>query len=145
MLEAVSFTMTRFRHIENEHKGCAGLPLVYGVMGLTLDGEGYFKNNLNYVAQLSGISVQQIKDNPQQNILAFAAAYNALLQQLSGNKSNVENHVSILATLSELPYNGLQQDFALNSHLYSVYSFLNDKAAQAQYSFPQHKLSLIHI
>ncbi len=142
MLEAVSFTMTRFRHIENEHKGCAGLPLVYGVMGLTLDGEGYFKNNLNYVAQLSGISVQQIKDNPQQNILAFAAAYNALLQQLSGNKSNVENHVSILATLSELPYNGLQQDFALNSHLYSVYSFLNDKAAQAQYSFPQHKFSM---
>ena len=47
MLEAISFTMTRFRHVENETKGCAGLPLVYGVMGLTLDGEGYFKNNLN--------------------------------------------------------------------------------------------------
>ena len=43
MLEAVSFTMTRFRHIENEHQGCAGLPLVYGVMGLTLDGEGYLR------------------------------------------------------------------------------------------------------
>ena len=142
MLEAVSFTMTRFRHIENETKGCAGLPLVYGVMGLTLDGEGYFKNNLNYVAQLSGISVQQIQNNPQQNILAFAAAYNSLLQQLSGNKSNIENHISVLATLSELPYNGLQQDFALNSHLYSVYSFLNNKAAQAQYGFPQHTFSM---
>ena len=142
MLEAVSFTMTRFRHIENETKGCTGLPLVYGVMGLTLDGEGYFKNNLNYVSLLSGISVQQIKTNSQQNILAYAATYNTLLQQLSGNKTNVENHVSILATLSELPYNGLQQDFALNSHLYSVYSFLNDKAAQTQYGFPQHTFSL---
>jgi N-acetyl-anhydromuramyl-L-alanine amidase AmpD len=145
MLEAVSFTMTRFRHIENEQQGCAGLPLVYGVMGLTLDGEGYFKNNLNYIAQLSGISVQQIETSPQKNILAFAAAYNTLLQQLNGNKSNVENHVSILSTLSELPYDGLQQDFALNSHLYSVYSFLNNKAAQTKYSFPQHNFNIANI
>ncbi|PHR46763.1 MAG: hypothetical protein COA32_09785 [Fluviicola sp.] len=145
MLEAVSFTMTRFRHIENEHQGCAGLPLVYGVMGLTLDGEGYFKNNLNYIAELSGISVHQIETSPQQNILAFASAYNYLLQQLDGNKNNIENHVSILSTLSELPYDGLQQDFALNSHLYSVYNFLNDKTAQTKYNFPQHTFQMVNI
>ena len=47
MLEAVSFTMTRFYHVlATGEESCVGLPRVYGVMGLTLDGKNYFRNNL---------------------------------------------------------------------------------------------------
>ena len=48
LLEAVSFTMTRFHHIQSPAGSCVGLPKTYGVMGLTLDGQNYFRNNLNY-------------------------------------------------------------------------------------------------
>lgn len=142
VLEAVAFSQTRFNHLQNQIEGCSGMPVTHGVMGLTLDGKGFFKNNLHYVAQLSGINVQQILASPQQNILAFAAAYNHLLQQLPNNKFNIENHATILATLSELPYNGLQLDFALNTHLYSVYNFLNDAQAQTKYNFPKHNFNM---
>jgi N-acetyl-anhydromuramyl-L-alanine amidase AmpD len=142
MLEAVSFTMTRFRHIENEHQGCAGLPLVYGVMGLTLDGQNYFRNNLNYIAQVSEISVNDILQSPQQNILAFAAAYQHQLTLLNPSKYQSENIAHFLANLSELPSNGLMQDFALNSHLFAVLSFMNDTKMQQAYNFPHYNLNL---
>ena len=35
ILEAVSYTMTRFQHLQNEEESCTGLPKTYGVMGLT--------------------------------------------------------------------------------------------------------------
>ena len=49
MLEAVSFTYTRFVHIKptvyQEDKNT--IPFTYGLMGLTLDGRGFFRNNLH--------------------------------------------------------------------------------------------------
>jgi len=142
MLEAVAFTTSRFQHLDNQIESCVGLPAAYGVMGLTLDGLGYFRNNLNYVSQLSGISVSDILINPAQNILAYAKAYNELLLLAKFNKTQVENHAEILAALSELPYDGIQNDFALNSHLYSVFNFLHDEVAQKTYHFPNHNISL---
>ncbi|MCL4855965.1 MAG: N-acetylmuramoyl-L-alanine amidase [Flavobacteriales bacterium] len=142
MLEAVAFTTSRFQHLDNQIESCVGLPAAYGVMGLTLDGLGYFRNNLNYVSQLSGISVSDILINPAQNILAYAKAYNELLQFAKFDKTQVENHAEILVALSELPYDGIQNDFALNSHLYSVFNFLHDEVAQKTYHFPNHNISL---
>lgn len=142
VLEAVAFTTSRFQHLDNQTESCAGLPAAYGVMGLTLDGKGYFRNNLNYVSQLSGISVSDILLNPTQNILAYAKAYNELLQLAKFDKSQVENHAEILVALSELPYDGIQNDFALNSHLYSVFNFLHDEVAQKTYHFPNHNIGL---
>ena len=118
MLEAVAFTTSRFQQLDNQVESCTGLPVAYGVMGLTLDGKGYFRNNLNYVSQLSGIAVSDMLQSPAQNILAYAKAYHELLQLATFNKTQVENHAEILVALSELPYNNLQNDFALNSHLY---------------------------
>jgi len=145
MLEAVAFTTSRFEHLDNQTESCVGLPVAYGVMGLTLDGKGYFRNNLNYVSQLSGISVSDILLNPAQNILAYAKAYNELFQLASFNKTQVENHAEILVALSELPFDGIQNDFALNSHLYSVFHFLHDEVAQKKYHFPNHHVSLERI
>ena len=145
VLEAVAYSMTRFHHVQNTTESCTGIPKVYGVMGLTLDGKNYFRNNLNLVAQLSGISVNEIINNPQQNIMAYAAAYHVLLSEKSFNKNKLENHVQLLIALSELPNNGLQQDFALTSHLYSIFNFLDNPSAQQTYQFPNHHLNLTTI
>ncbi len=142
ILEAVAYTMTHFKHLQNQPESCAGLPKTYGVMGLTLDGKSYFKNNLNYVAQVSGISVNDIIINPEQNILAFAAAYHHELQLLSPFQYQEQNIVHILSKLSELPVQTVQQDFAMNSHLYSVLSFMNNPVMQQQYGFPDYNFDL---
>lgn len=136
VLEAVSHTMTRFQHLSNTTESCTGIPKTYGVMGLTLDGKDYFNNNLLYVSQVSGISTNDILNNPQQNILAFAAAYNHQLTLLSPFKHQEQNIAHILTQLSELPNDNVKQDFALNSHLYSVLSFMNDVKMQEAYNFP---------
>lgn len=142
VLEGVSHTMTRFQHIQNPIEGCAGLPKTYGVMGLTLDGKNYFRNNLNYIAQVSGITANDIVNNPQQNILAFAAAYHHQLTLLSPFQNQSKNIAFVLANLSELPSDALIQDFALNSHLYAVLSFMNDTEMQQTYNFPNYNLNL---
>lgn len=142
VLEAVAFTMTRIHHNINTVESCVGLPKTYGVMGLTLDGQNYFRNNLNYVAQVSGISVNAILQNPQDNIMAFAAAYHHELVLLSPFQHQSQNISHILANLSELPDNGLLQDYALNSHLYAVMSFLNDAKMQQVYNFTAYNFDL---
>jgi N-acetyl-anhydromuramyl-L-alanine amidase AmpD len=142
VLEAVSYTMTRFQHIQNVEESCTGLPKTYGVMGLTLDGKDYFNNNLLYISQVSGISINDILNNPEQNILAFAAAYNHQLTLLSPFKNQEQNVAHILTQLSELPNNNLQADFALNAHLYSVLTFMNDAKMQEVYNFPNPNYNL---
>lgn len=142
VLEGVAFTMTRFQHIQNAEESCTGLPKTYGVMGLTLDGKNYFNNNLLYVSQVSGISVNDILNSPQQNILAFASAYNHQLQLLSPFKHKEQNVAHILAQLSEIPNSNLQSDYALNAHLYSVLNFMGDKKMQKAYGFPNPNYNL---
>jgi hypothetical protein len=145
VLEAVSFTMTRFHHIQNPIGGCVGIPKTYGVMGLTLDGKNYFRNNLDYISQVSGITVKDILQDPQQNIMAFAAAYHHELMLLSPFQYKSQNIAHILKKLSELPDDDVQQNFALNSHLYAVLSFLNDTKMQQAYSFPNPTLDLVKV
>lgn len=140
ILEAVSYSMTRFHHIENPIGSCMGLPKTYGVMGLTLDGQNYFRNNLNQVSQLSGISVNDILQSPQQNILAYASAYNQLLASANFDKSKIENHAQLLVQLSELPFSNLVQDYAINAQLFEIFTFLNQTATQKLYGFPTFKI-----
>ena len=141
LLEAVAFTNTRIKHIRNTAESCAGLPKVYGVMGLTLDGKGYFKNNLNYVSELSEISIQDIMDIPELNIEAFGAAFNHLALD-SPFKDKAKKYAHVLSKLTELPSNGLQENYALNSYLYAVFSFMNDAANQEAYGFSYHHYNL---
>ncbi len=143
ILEAVSFTMTRFSNLQNTEESCSGIPHVFGPMGLTQDGKHYFRNNLDLVAKLSGIDKTDILNKPEQNILAYASAYHSLLlqKQIVG----IKNQSEILAALSELPYDGLQKDFALNSFIYQVYWFLNNSKAQQIYNLPNYNIDLISI
>ena len=145
ILEAVAFTTTRINHITNATKSCVGVPKVYGVMGLTLNGQGYFKNNLKYVSKISRISIDEIIANPEKNILAFAAAFHNELSLLENTINKAEAWSHLLTKLSELPSDGLHQNYALNAHLYAVFSFMNNKNNQLTYQFPNPKLDLVEI
>lgn len=149
VLEAVAYGNTHIFHIVHNAGGnenCMGLPLAYGVMGLTLDGKNYFNNNLVTVSDLSGISTNLIINNPEKNILAYASAFDIVMnsiasQKPAGTKSS-DIIFSTLVALSELPSDTEGQIFALNTQLYSYFTFLNAPEFQEKYNFPNHDFDL---
>ena len=144
ILESVAFSQSRFYHLDdNQEPSCIGYPKAYGVMGLTEDGKGYFRNNMLTVSQLSGYSVDDIKSNPEKNILAYAKAFSILQQQQNIYGNTISNYKSIFVALSELPLvTDLQNDFAMNAHLYQLYWFIANGEFQDFYSFPDYLINL---
>lgn len=135
MLEAVAWNNSRLVHLD-EPEGCLQMPRYRGVMGLVADGKGYFRENLKLVSRLSGISEEDILTNPTQHILAYAAAFSFLHDSLNLPVGNHESALPVLVLLSEIPIDGnLQNDFALNSQLYGIYTFLNDANMQNRFGF----------
>ena len=129
MLEAVSFTYTRFTHLVplEESLEEETVPCIYGLMGLTLDGRGFFRDNLHFVSELSGFPVEDIAASPRDNVVAYAAAYAVLQRQYKVCSSHFEAQIPILVALSELPLsNDSVLAFALHSSLYAVAQFLDD-------------------
>lgn len=152
ILEAVSFSQTHMKHITtDEPESCTGLPRVYGLMGLTLDGKGYFKNNLSLVSTLSGISPKSIITEPKLNVLAYAKAFDVLMKSNFGsntdraNATNWKNIAVVLGMLSELPDTGYANAYARDCQLYAVFSFLNDSQMAATYHFPEYRINLIDL
>lgn len=146
VLEAVAYTNTHMYHVTHnagDAQNCMGMPLAYGVMGLTLDGKNYFNNNLVYVSNLSGIASEEIINNPEKNILAYASAFEAVMNSVKANNSDF---TKILAnsfiSLSELPHQDAGQIFALNSQLYSYFDFLNNPEFQLKYNFTNYHFDL---
>src|SRR5688572_28333331 len=79
LLESVAYNQTHMVHLTSSSaEGCSGIPRVYGLMGLTLDGKNYFNENLKLVASLSGISQDDIINDPHQNVLAYAKAFESI-------------------------------------------------------------------
>ncbi|MBI4929822.1 MAG: N-acetylmuramoyl-L-alanine amidase [Bacteroidetes bacterium] len=146
VLEAVAYTNSRMHHISHnagDSENCMGMPNAYGVMGLVLDGKNYFSNNLVLISNLSGITTDAIINDPEQNILAYASALDAVMNSSTNKKVNsIENISGALAILSELPHKDVSQKFALNTQLYSYLTFLNDASFQAQYNFPDYHFDL---
>lgn len=149
ILEAISFTNSRFFHIshnQGDDESCIGLPKYYGTMGLVQDGKNYFRNNLIKVSELSGISVDEIIAYPEKSIMAFAFAYSSVKSKLNIISKNIEDQIPVLVELSELPLtDDIQNNFALNSHLYSVYTFLSDKYYSNQCGFPEYTIDLKNV
>lgn len=144
VLESIAFSQSRFFHLDdNQEASCIGYPKAYGVMGLTENGQGYFRNNLIYISQLSGYSVIDIKTDPEKNILAYAKAFSILQTQQSISGNNLADYQSIFVALSELPLTAnLQSDFAMNAHLYQLYWFMAQGEFQDYYGFPDYGLNL---
>ncbi|MBI3502110.1 MAG: N-acetylmuramoyl-L-alanine amidase [Bacteroidetes bacterium] len=148
ILEAVAFTNSRFHHITHNAgspESCMGLPEYYGVMGLVQDGKNYFQNNLTVVSNLSHFSAAELISSPEKNIIAYADAYEQAQKNLLAD-SKIENQVPVLVFLSELPDNGnLLSNYALCTHLYSVFSFLNNADCAAKYNFPTYAIDRVKI
>lgn len=143
ILEAVSFCNTHFTHLQHaaaQPEGCAGIPNAYGVMGLTLDGQHYFANNLVTVSNLSGFSADEIISNPAKNILAYAKAYVATKQLLNITGNTISEQIPVLASLSELPQQTKGQNFALNTQIFGYLQFLNTANYQQLYNFPNYTI-----
>lgn len=149
ILEAVAFSNTRFNHIIHDAQtaeSCMELPKTYGVMGLTLDGKNYFRENLRAVSKLSGIDEESIISDPAINIMAYAKAYSALMDLMKVTDKNPEKHVPVLVALSELPMgDDIQDDYALNTQLYSIFYFLNNSEYQSAYGFPSYTIDMISV
>ncbi len=149
VLEAVAYGNTHIYHIVHnpgEFESCTGLPKVYGVMGLTLDGQNYFNNNLVYVSNLSGVTTDAIIMSPEKNILAYAKAFNTVMNtvasQIVSDGKNNDVLFNTFIALSELPHQTEGQIYALNAQLYSYYSFLGNMQFQAEYGFSDHNFDL---
>lgn len=128
VLEAVAFTYSRFYHLSPkiEEDTSGQIPPTYGVMGLTLDGKGYFRENLKLVSQLSGYSMDQIVSSPRDNVVAYAAAYAALQKQMGITSKNMSDQFPILDALSELPVPvDKTHDFVIQSQHYAFCLFVN--------------------
>lgn len=147
-LEAVAYTNSRFTHIthsDGEAGSCIGIPAAYGVMGLTLDGKNYFKDNLKTVAKRSGYAVSDIISSPEINILAYAKAYQVTLSLINPYAENENMVARVLTSLSELPQATEMQAFALNTQLYGIFAFLNDPEMQSRYKFPAYQYDLVSL
>lgn len=145
VLESVAWSQSRFSNLNMTavEPSCIGYPTAYGVMGLTEDGKGYFRNNLIAVSQLSGYSIQDIKSNPEKNILAYAKAFSELQQQLHVYGNHLADYKPVFVALSELPLSSdLQNDFAINAQLYQLYWFLANGELQDFYGFPDYQTDL---
>lgn len=148
VLEAVAFTNSHFNHITHapgDPESCVGMPKYYGVMGLVADGKNYFRANLPLVSQLSGYSAEDIIFSPEKNILAYARAYEQAQKSLLPD-ARIKDHIPVLVFLSELPDTGvLGINYAMNTHLYSVLTFLNNAQYAKAYNFPQYNIDLLEV
>lgn len=145
MLEAISYTQTHVRHVlPTEDASCTGMPHYMGVMGLVADGKGVFRENLKLVSQLTTTYQPDLINFADKQIYAFAKAYHLLNLQLGPFPANQpQAHLPVLAALSELPLDTSEAaDFVLNTHFYSVLSFLNDPVHAAVFRFPAYQINL---
>jgi N-acetyl-anhydromuramyl-L-alanine amidase AmpD len=147
VLESIAFSQSRFYHLSDmEEPSCIGYPRAFGVMGLTADGKGYFRNNLITVSQLSGYTEDEIKTSPEKSILAYAKAFSVLQAELGVSGDRLEDYVPVFVGLSELPLlNDLQNDFAMNAHLYQLYWFMSKGEFQDFYGFPDYRINLVEL
>jgi len=139
VLEAIAYAETDFHYkTPNEDAEYAS----YGLMGLVQDGKEVFKENLLLVSDLSGYTLDEIKSDPEIHIMAFATAYVALKNQFQVTSNRIEDHITILKELSNLPTSKETSRFPMDVYLYTVLSFLNDSQWQSMFNFPAYSTDL---
>lgn len=143
LLEAISFTNTHCNHLTDAnyfHDGPDAMPRAYGLMGLVKDGKGYFRENLQIVSELSGISEAEILESPEKNVLAYAKAFERLAKKNKANEIN--GYLSVIQQLSELPIGEEKDIYPMQSMLYSVCTFLINREKAEQFGFPKYEIDL---
>lgn len=140
VLEALSYSTTHMKEIKSfENSSCTGMPLPFGVMGVFADGAGYFRENAKIIASLSGISVAQQKSSVTYQIEAYARAFEQLMAtKTNGNTELKDNPLyiaSVLEELSEIPEDGIVNQFARDAFSYQVLTYMSDVDFAANYDF----------
>ncbi len=140
LLEAWSFSRTRMQNIPpDEPQSCSGMPLPFGIMGLFEDGAGYFRPNASLISQLSGMSMEELKSGPQNQVIGVARAYQAVMQQVlegeGGSPYDAANIRTCLHMLSEIPDSGFVNTYARDLQAYEVFRFLRDPQQAARFGF----------
>ncbi len=142
ILETVSWTQTRFHNIDDSQpRGCMDMPLPYGVMGVFDEGDGYFKESGKYIAQLSGISVNQQKASVLMQIEAYASAFEQIYSGYS-NFSESKRVYKTLTELSQIPDSGRVNLYARDAQVYEIMKFLNTTHFANEHNFPVHNYNL---
>ena len=135
LLEAVSFTNTRFAHLTDADYGVCSdghdMPRSYGLMGLVADGKGVFRENLHRVSQLSGYDEADILADPEVNVMAYAAAFAKMMDE-RGCRSLADCQ-DVVKELSELPMKNEGDRFPMDVMLYSVFYFMGNEGLCSQY------------
>lgn len=143
LLEAISFTNTHCNHLTDDnyfHNGPDAMPRAYGLMGLVKDGKGYFRENLQLVSELSGISETEVLQSPEKNVLAYAKAFSRLAEESKANE--IKGYLSVIQRLSELPIGEEKDVYPMQSMLYTVCLFLNDEKKAEQFGFQKYDIDL---
>lgn len=144
-LEAVAYSYTRYSCLPMDtlETDASAMPKMYGVLGLTLNGKGVFRENLRLVSDLSGVDVMDLVVDNRLSVLAYAAAFARLQEYYGCFGDKMEKYRPIFVALSELPlgvpldqegqFAYVQADFKnsmtlypLYSSLYEIYCFLAD-------------------
>ena len=143
LLEAISYTNTHCNHLTDAnyfHDGPDAMPRTYGLMGFVKDGKGYFRENLHFVSELSGISEEEILESLEKNVLAYAKAFERLAKE--NKATDIKGYLSVVQQLSELPIGEEKDIYPMQSMLYSVCTFLNDAKKAEQFGFPKYDIDL---
>ncbi|MDX2359208.1 MAG: N-acetylmuramoyl-L-alanine amidase [Crocinitomicaceae bacterium] len=138
LLEAVAWTNTHMVHLENQQASCSGMPSAFGIMGLHEDGK-YFTPTGILAANASGISITQQKGDPQKQILAYARLFNTTMAfETMGNNSNDNPKTikEVLYAISEIPNDGIVNQYARDAQAYSIFEFMMNEENAAYYNFP---------
>ena len=143
LLEAISFTNTHCHHLTDANyfnDGPDAMPRAYGLMGLVKDGKGCFRENLQLVSELSGVSETEILVSPDANVLAYAKAFERLTKE--SKTAEIADYLSVIQQLSELSKGEEKDVYPMQSMLYSVCSFMNDEKHAEQYGFTKYDIDL---
>lgn len=143
LLEAISFTNTHCHHLTDANyfnDGPEAMPRAYGLMGLVKDGKGYFRENLQLVSELSGVSETEILVSPDANVMAYAKAFECLAKKCK--MAETKDYLSVIQQFSELPIGEEKDVYPMQSMLYSVCSFMNDEKHAEQYGFTKYDIDL---
>ncbi len=130
LLQAVSYTNTQCHHLTDADyhapaEDASAMPRAYGMMGLVLDGKGYFRENLKTVSERSGFPVEAIVEDPTTNVLAYAKALESVAEDLNVRSNKVEDFMPAIMALSELPSGEAKNALPMKLMLYSVYDQLD--------------------
>ena len=146
ILEAVSYSRTRMTPIkESAPESCLEIPKPFGIMGLYENGKNYFWETAKMVSLLSNISIEEQKESPNNQILAFAIAYNNLMKSICDSvdqKNDEEKIYSVLKQLSEIPETNKANFFAQDAQVYEILSLLNKASFCKKHNIQNHKYDL---